>query len=401
MIPDTLKKGSTETAQQYIERVLLLKVANEIKLTWSQVTDLISSSTGVVRSTVAWKHRAYRLHKRVTQGMSSPSELEVISQVNAVIQELRKERVKTSDERTQLRSYIRRIAREESLIEIAQHAVNAMSSKKILPTEIPEFISESTNEAILQISDWHYGIEVNNHWNKFNPKICVERVAHLRDEVIDFCKQFKVQRLHVVNLSDLIAGRIHSTIRFESRCDVISQIMNVAEILAEFLTDIVLITGVKIDYYDCLDNHSRLEPVKTESLDLESLARIIPWYLKLRLVDYDIVIHKNEISDDIITFTVFDGKYKVAGVHGHKDKPNKIVNGLTLMTQVHYDLILTAHLHHFSADEKNETLVLSNGSLMGTDTYAKDLRLSAKASQNIILVTEKSVLADIRRIQLN
>ena len=35
-----------------------------------------------------------------------------------------------------------------------------------------------------------------------------------------------------------------------------------------------------------------------------------------------------------------------------------------------YDLILTAHMHHFSSEEQNETMRISNGSLMGTGDCA-------------------------------
>ena len=37
---------------------------------------------------------------------------------------------------------------------------------------------------------------------------------------------------------------------------------------------------------------------------------------------------------------------------------------------------------------------------MGTDTYAKDLRLSSKPSQNITLVNEYSVMNYVHRIVL-
>ena len=102
-----------------------------------------------------------------------------------------------------------------------------------------------------------------------------------------------------------------------------------------------------------------------------------------------------------MTFKVLDGKYCVGGVHGHKDRPGKVVENLTLMTKIKFDLILSAHFHHFSADEKNETLVVSNGSLMGVDKYAMDLRLTSKPTQNIMLVDDKSVLADIHRVVLD
>ena len=85
-------------------------------------------------------------------------------------------------------------------------------------------------------------------------------------------------------------------------------------------------------------------------------------------------------------------------IDGDKDKPSTVIDNLTMMTHKHYDLVLTAHLHHFSCDEKNETVVVSNGSLMGTDAYAEKLRLSSKPSQNLIIVSEDNVVDEIHRI---
>jgi len=62
----------------------------------------------------------------------------------------------------------------------------------------------------------------------------------------------------------LIAGRIHLTIRFNSRIDVITQTIEVSELLAEFIDE--LSTYVPIDYYSVIDNHSRLEPNKKDAL---------------------------------------------------------------------------------------------------------------------------------------
>lgn len=397
MILYNLEKQSEESNEQYVNRILTLRSVNKIDYSWNKIADLIFEQTGILKDESTWRKRAKLMP--LDSSDEEPKEAQLAQDINDLILEFRKERYKISDERAQNNAYIRRIAREETIKEVALKAAQEIGNTKFLkPYQGPKNC-KSKNEAILELSDWHYGIEVNNFWNIFNPVVCVERVNTLKDEVIDFCKLFNVERLHVVNLSDLIAGRIHASIRFESRCDVITQTIKVAEILAEFLTDISN-EGIKIEYYDCLDNHSRLEPIKKDSLDLESLTRIIPWFLKTRLEFQNVTIHENVFSDDIITFKALDGKYTIGGVHGHKDKPNKVVDSLTLMTKVNYDLILTAHYHHWSGDEKNETLVLSNGSLMGTDAYAKDLRLSSKPSQNIILVNEKSVMDYVHRIVL-
>ena len=93
--------------------------------------------------------------------------------------------------------------------------------------------------------------------------------------------------------------------------------------------------------------------------------------------------------------------YNIAAIHGDKDK-NTIatIDSISRMTEDHYDLILTAHLHHFSAEEKNRTVILANGCIMGTDSYAKNLRLSSFPSQNLIIVSEKSPCEAIYRIKL-
>ena len=56
------------------------------------------------------------------------------------------------------------------------------------------------------------------------------------------------------------------------------------------------------------------------------------------------------------------------------------------------------HIHHFSADEINETVQLTNGSLMGTDDFAQKNRLTSKPSQNLIIVTKENVIDTICRI---
>ena len=117
-------------------------------------------------------------------------------------------------------------------------------------------------------------------------------------------------------------------------------------------------------------------------------------YLKTRLPN--IAYIDNIYSDDIVTFEVLG--HKVCGVHGHKDKQKSIINNLTTLTQQHFDMILSAHMHHFSADEQNDTLLISNSSLMGTDDYALSLRLNGSPSQNLIIVTKEYVAKEILRI---
>lgn len=373
------QRGDKEPVNEYILRIIK-ECREQENLTWKETADIINDELGLT----------FAPDKYRSQFRRSKNAPEYDDYIERAV-----ERTKNRDILNQANAYLRRISREDTIVEIARDFALEMSSKKLLPiyfADDKESIGD--NEAILCISDWHYGIEIDNYWNKYNTDIAKDRICKLRDMTIQRCLDNGVGVLHVVNLSDLIAGRIHAQIRYQSRVDVITQAMEISEILAEFLTD--LSKYFKIEYRDCLDNHSRIEPNKKESMDLESLVRIITWYLKERLKSTDIDIHDNEFGEDIISFNVLG--HRVCAVHGDKDKPETVIKNLTLMTKEHWDLILSAHRHHFSADETNETLVVSNGSLMGTDSYAASLRLSSLPTQNLIICTEDNVAECIYRL---
>ena len=379
-----------------------MRLADERKtnklVTWQGIADAIFTQYGVARSE-GWVRKVVKDEL----GLLSDEEelLESINEAKAELDDkllaLKKERVKASDERIQTNAYIRKLSREETLKEIALLTAQEMSSKKLLKPSSKDLILNSDREAILCIGDWHYGMDFKNPWNEYSPEICKKRVSQLRDKTIQYIKKNKCSKLHLVNLQDLIAGRIHLGLRLESRFDVITQTMEVSEILAEFITDLSKICPV--NYYDSLDNHSRLEPQKSEAQDLESLCRMIPWYLKERLKkNTKVTICENEFGHDLVTFESLG--HKIIASHGDRDTKGRALN-LAGMTKEFYDLILTAHLHHFWADSCNNMAMIGNGSLMGTDTFAKNLRLNSDPSQTLIIVSPENAREAIHIIKLD
>jgi hypothetical protein len=414
---EQIKIRQGETDDEYEIRICSLH--DEYDLTWDDITAIINSALaqnytesryrkmwkmynlGVRNTAIQRRMRnkdegdyltndeIFEKKEKIIQSIETPSEY-----IQQKI-ELQKERVKISDERIQTNAYIRQLAREETIKEIALECAREMNAKKLL--EIPKELKiTGNNAAILQLSDIHYGLVVDNYWNKYNPDIAKNKISQLRDKVIHYCRFNDVSDLYITELGDAIAGRIHETIKYQSRFDVITQIMQISEIIAEMITD--LAKYFNIHYYCCLDNHSRLEPNKKAALDLESLARIIPWYLKERVGSF-VEINDNKYGEDIITFKCKG--YNIAGCHGDKDSPIKVVDNLSMMTRENFDMVLTAHLHHFSADEKNQILVISNPSILSTDDYSKNLRLSSKSAQNLIIVSDENVMECLYRIVLN
>lgn len=386
----------SEDLKQLSQDELLVYLGNNkslFNLTFYDITDEMNERFNHSYSEGYWRRRYHSLASDILEEVSADENKD------DALMALKLERYKLADERTQANAYYRRLSREQTIKEIAIEVADKISSKKLLPQFDIAHRANDSKEAILCISDWHYGMDFTNYWNNYNPDIARERIVKLQDMVTKTIVDEGISRLHIVNLGDMIAGRIHLTIRLESRIDVITQTIEVSEILAEFIH--ALSQYAKIDYYDCADNHSRLEPNKKEALNLETLQRIIPWYLQTRLSNQnDITIHtNNRYGEDIINFNIFD--YKIAGVHGDKDRPIDVVNNINLLTKEHFDMILTAHLHHFSADEKDDTLIISNGSLMGTDTYSKNLRLYSRPSQNLIIATPNNCFYSLERMVLD
>lgn len=396
MLTKQLRTQYLETAlsqDEFIET--LLRDKTQVGLSWQDIAELLRDKYGVIHSR-HWYARNYGtlIQPKDTENFNNILDLDSYQEK---LLSLQKERAKLSDERTQNRAYVRRMAREETLKEIAIQAVQVMSNKKLLPVVSNSSSSPvDSKEAILIISDWHLGIEEQSALNVYNPDVAKERVAKLRDNVLSRLQKGDINRLRVVNLGDMIAGRIHLQIRLQSRYDVITQTMEVTEMIAELLSDLSVASQLPIDYYSCTDNHSRVEPDKSDSLELESLSRFTDWYLSLRLKDNSLItMHSNVYGPDIISFDCLG--YNIMGVHGDKDKKTQL-DRLRLMLPERYDLLLMAHLHHFWMDESNGTKIIGNGSLMGVDDYARSLRLSSKASQTMLIMSRERGCEEVRVI---
>ena len=372
-------------------------MSNEIKsrdhLTWDDIRDIVNYLYNVDYTTSCYKSKFQR-HKLCNELFGCLGDKESTSEKDAIdekLLELAKTKVKLSDERTQLNALIRKLAREETLKEIACDVAKKMNGCKQLNYDC-KYV-ESEREGLLLIGDWHYGIVIDNMFNQYDTDIAKIRINDLLKHTIDICRQNNIHKVHVTNLGDMIAGGIHLPLRINSRIDVITQVLEVSELLAEFLNE--LSAYAKISYCSTLDNHSRVDPNKSDSIELESLARITDWYLRSRLSQ---ITFTSKYIDDITEVNILG--HNIAFIHGHKDKQPSMIKSLNNFSQKHYDLICSAHMHHFSANEECGTFMIANGSLMGTDSHAYDLRLHSNPSQTFIEVTADNVVDCIRKINV-
>ena len=317
------------------------------------------------------------------QGIENATDEQLV-ELNEKIMELKKERTKNQDLRTYINRQLRNEARFERMLEYAKEIAELKTDSPLLSTYDVKNKYNSEKEGILMLSDWHCGLTAYNNWNRFDKEILIKRVNYLKDETIRICKEQKVDKINILILSDLINGLIHTTTRIENNENVIEQCITVSDILTELIHDVS--NHFEIDVYTSLDNHSRVVANIKDSLQDENFAILIEHIVKHRCSSLkNVEFKENKIDRPLIAFDCLG--YKVVGCHGdiYVNKNNAIQNMINLLGYVP-DLVLTAHLHHLYVNTNNKTEHIINGSLSGTDTYAKSKALISRCSQNLLIM---------------
>ena len=376
-------RKENETKLDYIIR--LIKNKNEYDLDY---VELFKMAFGVELAADECRKRYYGIKMVIDEldkiKYNTMSEENVKNELDNQLQELKKERMKISDERAALNRKLKEQARIESIYELIEKIAKGNKSDNML--DFPELPHNDKVIGLLTLSDIHYGLEVKEFNNCYNPDICKSRMEQLCVKVIEDLRLHEITDLYVLGLGDYVEGIIHNIIRIESRESVIEQVMSMCNILTEFLN--YLSEYANIYYYDVTDNHGRLFEDKDNNLDKDNFSLLIKWFLKSKFENSEVVhIMDNDINESIGTINIFGRNY--CFVHGHNDKVGDIVQNLSLMTGKQYDAIFLAHSHHFEANEIHGTYVYMNGTMVGTDNYSNRIRKTSNPSQNFFVISKE------------
>lgn len=267
---DILKKKEDESLIDYRIRIRLAKVNKEIDLDWGEIVELL----GLECSPDHCRKVSYGLKEAfdyLNSKIQNNSTQEEIDKINEKILELKKIKVQLSDERSLVNKKIREYSRIDNIIDLFNNKIDNISLHKPFLSDSSYKCYESSNqEAIMLISDIHYGLETINTFNRYNSEIFKIRIQYLKDKIIEYSKLHKINRLHVMLLGDLISGHIHNSIRLENRENIVEQIIEVSEILSEFIYELSKEID-KIIVYSVGGNHDRVLPKKDENLDKDNL----------------------------------------------------------------------------------------------------------------------------------
>ena len=329
---------------------------------------------------------------RIVEGIESKEELERLIKANKeALLENEKMKIQYQDQRREYRKYVRESGRFDHLVSELTKSVKVLNKEKpLFNTHKQKIRILENNEAVLMTSDWHIGANFKNYFAEYSIDIAKKRIKELTEKTVEYCLANNVSTLHVELLGDSLDGSIHTSARIESEEDVISELMIYCEVLSEMINELsIFIPYIKV--HSVIGNHTRITPNKKESITKENFERLVPFYLKARLTAIDNIEITNSSIDDTIDVYEVKGQ-TIFCVHGDLDSPQNAVSKLSAMLKVFPDEVHMGHYHkHFEMDNYDmETVV--NGSLKGTDNYAKEKRLSGSPMQKLMIYNEEGKL---------
>lgn len=371
-----------------------MKDSGVIDNSWDEIADIINKEIGnddMPFSEAAFRkpyQQAKRFYNAGVFGDEAESGQE--EELRELLHELEKERVKTRDERNELKRILREEARKESYREQILRTIKEYSGKPLEYDKNKKFdgVVDGDNDMIISMTDIHAGIEVSNFCNTFNQDVLKDRFNHYLDRIIEIQKRHGSKDACVI-MSELCSGIIHTGLRIENNQNLIEQFLTVINYTAEFLEELSYNFNT-VHVFICPGNHSRIMANKEEHLKGENIDHLALPFLEAKLQNFDNVLcHYNEIEESVAIFNV-RGNVVMAS-HGDKDSPEKVVQKFTLLFGMRPNIVMLGHRHTNALTTVYDCKVIQSGSLSGADNFCMDKRLRNKPEQTVTIVKDYGV----------
>lgn len=387
-----LKRRDDETQLQYHKRLVYGKLVDKTlaDLDYTELSELVygqAYSSDVARRMLYGSKRTLELMD--DEDLSSLSDEEkILSDIESKMIELKIERQKFNDQRAAFNKVIRERSRQEELNEIISEAVRDCSLPALNYQHT--YIEPSDNDLLVSLNDIHYGINVDNTWNKYNPDVCRRMMCDYLDRIISIASVHHSENCYVCNNGDSISGNIHQTIQIANRENAIGQVKGVSELISEFLAELSRHFR-KVRYISVAGNHSRLSTKENSPID-ERLDDLVEWYLEARLQNFDNIIFGSEEKIDSTMYLMDIRGKTYCGVHGDLDSSASNIAALRSMAGKPLYAVLSGHKHHNKVDDVQGVKTVMAGSFLGMDDFCIQKRICGRPEQMVCVCDDTGIV---------
>lgn len=389
-----LERKEGETEIQYLWRIGKMVDAGKIG-SWKDITPTLNKQLredDEYYDESAYRKKYQAAKKFYDEIFSQQGDEDFKKEQEEILREIKKEKIKLRDERTESNRGIRIEARVEDKLDYFEKIIanqGKVDYEPLKPAERELIKIKSDNDLVIMLSDLHIGQTFASAWGRYNLEVAKDRMNQYLNKIIEIKDRHNSENCFVTLQGDMISNSIHKTIAITNRENVIEQVISASEMITAFLAELSKIFN-NVTVASVVGNHSRIDK-KEDALKDERLDTLIEWYAKSKLENFENIEFIEPYDNTFNCFVVRNKHYFI--VHGDYDKFDMAgVAKLSMMAGYFPYCILFGHRHFPATTEINGIKLVQSGSFPGAgDDHTIELRLSGKPSQTVLVCNEDGI----------
>ena len=389
-----LERKEGETEIQYLWRVGKLVETGQVG-SWKEITPTLNKQLreeDEYYDESAYRKKYQAAKKFYDEIFSQQGDEDFKKEQEELLREIKKEKIKLRDERTESNRGIRIEARVENKLDYLEDIISKQGKidyKPLKPEERKAIQIKSDNDLVIMLSDLHIGQTFDSAWGRYDLEVAKDRMQQYLHKIIEIKDRHNSENCFVTLQGDMISNSIHKSIAITNRENVIEQVIEASEMVTSFLAELSRYFN-NVTVASVVGNHSRIDK-KEDALKDERLDTIIEWYAKSKLEDFENIEFVDAFDNTFTSFVVRGKVYFV--VHGDYDQMNQSgLAKLSMMAGFFPYCVLFGHKHFPATTEINGIKLVQSGSLPGSgDDHTIELRLSGRPSQTVLVCTDKGI----------
>lgn len=321
-------------------------------------------------------------------------DVEVEGETQDMLEQLKAERIKIQTANLEYNAIQRAEARNDLFNEQIIKAIERLEPIKGARPKLDVEPCDRHRTALLAISDLHAGSTFtvkgiyNEIVNEYSYDIMCARLWSIIDKIE--ADDIVFDDLTVAICGDLVEGILRESSLIKLREPVTDTVIRLAEFLSEWIYQLSIRLEKKVNVVIIGGNHDTVRSLTSRPMfEGENLTKIVVEFIKLRLQDLD-WITVDDYQD--VAIKNIQG-VNVMFQHGEDKDLKTTMDYFSNLYNIDVDEIVAGHLHRGESKtvgitELGDRQLTRVGSIVGTDSYAKQIRASARPSCYIALYEE-------------
>lgn len=321
-------------------------------------------------------------------------DVEAEGEMQDMLEQLKAERIKIQTANLEYNAIQRAEARNDLFNEQIIKAIERLEPIKAIRPQLSIEPCDKHRTALLAISDLHAGSTFtvkgiyNEIVNEYSYDIMCARLWSIIDKIE--ADDIVFDDLTVAICGDLVEGILRESSLTKLREPVTDTVIRLAEFLSEWIYQLSIRLEKKVNVVIIGGNHDTVRSLTSRPMfEGENLTKIVVEFIKLRLQDLD-WITVDDYQD--VAIKNIQG-VNVMFQHGEDKDLKTTMDYFSNLYNIDVDEIVAGHLHRAESKtvgitELGDRQLTRVGSIVGTDSYAKQIRASARPSCYIALYEE-------------